>query len=411
MFGLTLVSQAFGTYLLFYYVDVLGLAAGLSALARTLYTAWDVLNDPLVGYLSDRTRTPWGRRRPWLVAGLPFYLIFFVMAFSAPAGLPGGDLFWYLMIVVLLFEGASTVVWTNFSALFPEIFRGLEVRARAAAWKHGAQIIALIVGTAATPLAYEALRFAGMALLYAGVGAALMAPVFATTPEDPRAQDPRPLGIAVAFRYTLRNRPFWIFIAAQGLVQAAFGVLVAGMPFYAKYSLGLDGPGTSALFAWVFASALGSVAWWSRVARTRGGRAAWIGSIGWVALAVLPLGVAHDLWTGLAAGLLVGLGFSGVLVGGELVLAHIIDRDAEASGQRREALHYSVNGLVTRLAVTSQAVAFALLTPLFGYVSGAEPGPNAPAAFQFLMTAIPLAALVAAWLVARRFPWAANDGS
>jgi GPH family glycoside/pentoside/hexuronide:cation symporter len=333
------------------------------------------------------------------------------MAFSAPTGLPEGTIFWYLLTVVLLFETASTAVWTNFSALFPEIFRGLDIRARAAAWKHGAQILALITGTAATPLIYEALGFASMALLYAAVGAVLMAPVFATTPEDPRAQDPRPLGISVALRYTLGNRPFWIFIAAQGLVHAAFGVLVAGMPFYARYTLGLDAAGTSALFAVVFGAGLVSLALWSRVARTRGGKVAWVQAIAAVALAVPPLAAAHELWTGLAVGALVGLAFTGVLVGSEMVLAHIIDRDAEATGQRREALHYSLHGVVVRLSGVAQAVAFALLTPLFGYVSGAEPGPNAPAAFQFLMTAIPFAVLLAAWVVARRFPWTADDGS
>jgi GPH family glycoside/pentoside/hexuronide:cation symporter len=98
-----------------------------------------------------------------------------------------------------------------------------------------------------------------------------------------------------------------------------------------------------------------------------------------------------------------------VLVGSEVVLAHIIDRDAEATGHRREALLYSVSGFVTRLAITSQALGFALLTPLFGYVSGAEPGPAPDAAFRFLMTVLPFTALAAAWAVARRFPWAADD--
>jgi GPH family glycoside/pentoside/hexuronide:cation symporter len=404
MFGLTLISQAFGTYLLFYYVDVLGLAAGLLAVARVVYTVWDVVNDPLTGYLSDRTRTRWGRRRPWLVTGLPFYLVFFVMAFSAPTGLPEGTIFWYLLTVVLLFETASTAVWTNFSALFPEIFRGLDIRARAAAWKHGAQILALIAGGALSPLVFGAVGFAGMAVLYAAVGAVVLGPVFATTQEDPWVQHPKPLGVRVALRYTLGNRPFWIFIAAQGLVHAAFGVLVAGMPFYARYTLGLDAAGTSALFAVVFGAGLVSLALWSRVAASRGGKVAWVQAIVAVALAVPLLAAAHDLWTGLAVGALLGLAFTGVLVGSEMMLAHIIDRDAEATGQRREALHYSLHGVVVRLSGVAQAVAFALLGPLFGYYSGVEPGPAPDDAFRFLMVAIPCAALAVSWLIARRLP-------
>ena len=62
--GLTLVSESFGTYLAFFYLERLGLSAALYALARTVYALWDAVNDPLFGHLSDRTKTPWGRRRP-----------------------------------------------------------------------------------------------------------------------------------------------------------------------------------------------------------------------------------------------------------------------------------------------------------------------------------------------------------
>ena len=60
-------GYAFGGYYLFYYVDVLGLAVALTAIVNVVYAIWDAVNDPLVGYLADNTRTRWGRRRPWLL--------------------------------------------------------------------------------------------------------------------------------------------------------------------------------------------------------------------------------------------------------------------------------------------------------------------------------------------------------
>ena len=74
--GLTSTAQAFSGYYLFFYVDVLGLAVTLAAIVNVVYAIWDAVNDPLVGYLSDNTRTRWGRRRPWLLVGLPFYVVF-----------------------------------------------------------------------------------------------------------------------------------------------------------------------------------------------------------------------------------------------------------------------------------------------------------------------------------------------
>ena len=125
-FGLTSTTQALAGFFLFFYVDVLGLAVALAAVINVIYAIWDALNDPLVGYLSDNTRTRWGRRRPWLLAGLPFYLFFFLLLFAVPEDFRHGNaLFWYALIVVLLFETASTVMLTNYQALFPELFQRL----------------------------------------------------------------------------------------------------------------------------------------------------------------------------------------------------------------------------------------------------------------------------------------------
>jgi len=104
-FGLQAAFKVFAGYYMFFYVDGLGLAIALAAIINVVYALWDAVNDPLVGYLSDNTRTRWGRRKPWQLIALPFYVIFLILVYAVPDAFQGGDrLFWYALVVIFLFE-------------------------------------------------------------------------------------------------------------------------------------------------------------------------------------------------------------------------------------------------------------------------------------------------------------------
>ena len=117
-FGLESAYKVFIGFYIFYYVDVLGLVVALAAVINIVFAIWDAVNDPLVGYLSDNTRTRWGRRRPWLLAGLPFYVILLVLTYAIPEVFRSGQsLFWYALVVFLLssrgsFSVGSEEIWS-----------------------------------------------------------------------------------------------------------------------------------------------------------------------------------------------------------------------------------------------------------------------------------------------------------
>jgi len=401
--GLTLVSESFGTYLAFFYLDKLGLSAAFYALARTVYAFWDAVNDPLFGHLSDRTKTPLGRRRPWLLLGIPLFLLFYLLVFFVPDwARDPGVLPYYFARAIVLYETAATVVWTNYGALFPEMFRTLAERAQAAALKRGTELFGLILGIALAPMVYARVGFFAMALLFALL--ALLAFLFfwGGLEEDPRAESP--LGLLASFRLVLESRAFWVAALAGLLFEFGRTVLQTAMAFYAKYSLGLPEGATTFLFAAVFLVALPSAFLWGRLAQRLGGKRAWRLAHLLMGSSALLLFLAQGLLPALLVGALVGAGFAGVRVTGEVVMAKVIDLDAERTGTRREGAYYSLVGLLGRASGALVGLSFALLTPLFGYVSGENPGPNPGLAFRFLISVVPGVAILLAYLLTAFFP-------
>ena len=315
----------------------------------------------------------------------------------SPAVLP-----YYFALAILLYETLATVVWTNHGALFPEMFRGLRERAEAAALKRGAELLGLILGIALAPMVYARVGFFGMALLFAGLALLAFLYFFPGIREDPRAGSG--LGLWASFRLVLANRAFWVVALVGLLFEFGRMALQTAIPFYAKHALGLGEEATALLFASVLLAALPSVSLWARLAGALGPKRAWLWAIGLLALGALLLLWPRGLLEALPVGVLIGTGFGGVLVLGDVLLAEVIDRDAAATGRRREGVYYSVYGFINRLSGPLQALAFALLTPLFGYVSGENPGPNPEAAFRFLVAVVPGTAILLAYALTALFP-------
>jgi len=401
--GLSSMTTVFNGYFLFYYVDVLGLAVTLASIVNVVYAIWDAVNDPLVGYLSDNTRTRWGRRRPWLLTGLPFYLVFMVLVFSVPGSLQQGDtLFWYLLVMTFLYEAASTVMNTNYEALFPELFGRFQERTRASAYNHGLGMIGELVGFSLTPIIYTQFGFVGMARFFAIGSGILLGSSVIRNSEDPGAQKLPRLSLRSAFREALRDRPFWQFTIVATFVWFTTGVYTLATPFYAKYTLGASPQAPSLIFATVFVVAIATVSLWSRLVRRWGIKRTWLWAIGVMALSAVVLGLAPNLPGAIVGAAIAGIGLGGVKVCREMILATLVDRSRDRSGQRSEGVYYSLNRFVGRLSRVLEALALLTLAVLFGYVSGENPGPHPEHAFRFLISVFPFVCLVLAWLLARK---------
>ncbi|MFZ5825056.1 MAG: MFS transporter [Bacillota bacterium] len=388
-------------YLLFYYTDHLGLAVSMAAIARSINAIWDGVNDPIFGHLSDRTRTRWGRRRPWLFIALPAYVVVTALAWIAPVGASGMALFWIFLATMLIYETIQTICWVNYNSLFPQLFPEQEARLRTNALRKAFGLLSLLGGVALAPLLFKRLGYPGMGLVMSGIALVALIP-FLSGLREPQAPPAHGSSILGDLRKALSNPTYRTFLWVYAFINIASMIFTAGMPFFAKYSLGLDETGTSMLYGTIFLVALPSTAFWAWLGRRMGGPKAWALSILVYTLSCLPGAVVRGLGPGLVGALFSGFGLAGVMVLQDVVLSAIIDEDAERTGEKREGVFFGILSVFGRLSGVLQAGAFALLTPLFGYVSGQNPGSNPELAFRFLMVGIAGSVMFLGWLVARR---------
>ena len=402
--GITVMGETFGAFAYFYYIDFLGLALSLAALARTIYAVWDAVNDPLFSYLSDSTRTRWGRRRPWLLISVPFCALSFVLIFLVPVSLRGQNLlFWYLLAAILLYETFLTVAGLNYNVLFPELFRALQDRVRAGAFNRGGLIIGLFVGLALTPLVYRQLGFQKMALLYAALASSMLLIATLRHREDPGYQNPVILGLWPIFREILKGRAFWLYALTLTIFAFAVNLFPFAIPFYSKYTLGAEEGTTVLIFGASLAAALGSVPVWVRLYRRWGTATIFLRSMGVIVIASICLGLAPEPVTAILATCIYGIGWGGCQVCFDVIRADLVDRHYNLTGQRSEAVYFSLLGFGIHLSGVLQGAAMFAVGMLFGYISGEHPGPQPDLAFRFLIGVVPVIGLLLSMYFARQF--------
>ena len=361
MFGTSIPINMLKTYAAIFYVGGLGLTTSQFALILFVYTFIDALDNPIYGYLSDRTRTRWGRRRPWLVIGTPLLVLFFVAFFSTPAGLQDNALLAYAMLFYILAGTLDFVINANYGALFPELFQGDTYRASTNALRQAFQLVAMIISIALTPLVTEAIGYQATAILYGLLGGVVILYMTFTSHETKTMEDEPKPDLLGSLKDLFANRKFWIAGFANAFYSAAMSLVLAAMPFYVLYTLELSSGQSSLLFAAVLLIAIGCVAVWAWLVRRYSLMPVWRAALAALACAFVPLYFAGSLPAAVVASAIVGFGFAGVITTMDLIGAKIMDEDRQMHNVRREGIISNALGFMNRLTGCSPAPHFYLL--------------------------------------------------
>ncbi len=418
--GPAVATAIMSFFLLYFLTDVARISAAAAGLILLLNKIWDSINDPLVGMISDRVHTRWGRRRPWFLFGaIPFGLTFFLLFLVPPLGDSGK--FVYYLVVSLLLDTAFTVVNVPYTALTAELTRDYDERTSLNQYRFAFSIGSGLIAAVAHPIIVNAVQpgaglqtaYAVSALVWAVVATAPFFFAFWGTYERHTAEEEAPMPFAQALRFTFANRAFryvtGIYLASWLVVQTVSTIVV----YYLTYWLRQPDLTPLVILA-VQGSALIWLFIWTRVSRRVGKKGVYFRGMGfWIAVSFALFAVQPDwpAWIIIALGALAGVGVATAYLVPWAMLPDVIELDELQTGRRREGAFYGFFVLLQKLGL---AVGLFLVSQVLAWAGYITPPPNAATpivqpdsallAIRWMIGPVPaIVLLIGMWLV-WRFP-------
>ena len=399
-------------HLLIFFTDTLGLSPGLAGTALAVARLWDAVTDPLMGMISDRTRTRWGRRRPYLLAGAPLLLAGTAVLFVDPGLRTSGGLFAWAVIVYSLANTAYTVAFIPYNSLTPDLAPGSDQRTVLTGYRMAFAVIGTLIGAAGFPALVAALGPGAPGYVRAGLvtGAIVCAGLLVTfvmVREPPRPAAPR--GTAgIDLRPVLRalgNRAFLLVLIPWTLHMAGISLVSLMVAYYFKYVHGDEGLSAIALGV-LLVAVLASIALWVLAGKRLEKRTCYNLGMVWFCLCLLAAATfgQHSVPFTLVVIGLAGIGLATNYVFPWSMLPDAIDAGTAASGRRDEGVYY---GLWTLLQKGGQALAPLIAghtMDVTGYVANATQTPAALTGIRLLVGPFPAVFFAAAVAVLTAYP-------
>lgn len=396
--GITATLLVFS--LLIFLTNVAGLNPGLAGTVLLIGKISDAINDPIIGVLSDRTKSRWGRRHSWMLFGsIPFGLFFvlqwIVPHFSANAEINQWGLFIYYTLIAVFFNIAFTAVNLPYTALTPELTQDYNERTSLNSFRFafsiGGSILALVLGI----LISQWVENPSQQYFVIGLGCAILSvlPIYWCvwgTEERYTAEIPEAMPVLEQVKIALSNRPFLFVIGIYMCSWLAFQLTAAIIPYYVTSWMKQDAYFQVALLVQVVAIVMLFV--WSNVSERIGKRMVYfMGMSLWI--------IAQSGLFFLQPGQIVGLYLLSMMAGVGVATAYlipwsmlpdVIELDELKTGERREGIFYAFMVLLQKMGLALGLFVVGIALENTGFISS-TPGQALPVQPDSALLAIRIA--------------------
>ncbi len=411
--GFSLSTTILGAFFAIFLTDVVGIRPGIAAIAIFIGRSWDYVNDPLFGHLSDRTRTRWGRRRPFLLFGTLPLAITFTMLWWRPPWEGTIALAAYYAVAYILFEAANTLLYMPYFALTPELTSDYDERTSLTTYRMFfsilgslvAFIIPLMMVGSFTP--ENADRVVTMGLTFGIVSALPMLLVFFGTRERQDYMEQAKPTLRKSIGSALKNRPFLFGLAIFLATWISVDILQSSLLFFIKYVIQRESQ-NDVIMATIFVIAIFALPIWDYVSRRWSKRWAYIWGIAFwavVQLVLITLNPSTSLGAILFLCALAGIGVAAAHVLPWAILPDAIEWDEYQTGERHEGMFYSLTTLTKKVATSIALPLVLVLLEATGYQPNvAQQEPNALLGIRVAIGPIPAVLLAVGIVFAFKYP-------
>ena len=376
--GGNLFFTIMGFYLLHYLTDSFGLAAAAAGTAVALGKVWDAVTDPAVGYLSDRTRTRWGRRRPYMAVGAVFLFVFMILMFTDPGITSDAGKFIWALVIYCLLNTAYTLVNIPYGSLTPELTGDFDERTTLNGYRMSFAVVGTLVGAGAVLPLVAAFggEPSGWAVTAAVMGAVMALATFITVfviREQLGAPLAERVRIIQSYLEVLRQKPFLTVLIPYAFHMTGIAIIQASLIYFFRYIYEAEDLFVLALLC-LLVACLVFIPIWVRISRAVGKKLAYNMGMALFAAAVIVfffVGTALPVWFAFVVFAIAGIGYSTNYVMPWSLVPDAVEYDFAENGRRREGVFYGMWTFVSKLGSAFGLGLTGWILALFGYI---EPG-------------------------------------
>jgi len=349
------INTAFNIWVFYYYFTVVGLDIRWYVLAAVIWTLWNAFNDPFIGYLSDRTNTRWGRRKPFIMIGTIPILILEIILWLPPTN-NQFTIFIYLLIMLICYDTFYTMIALPFDSLFPELYTSVKERSEVNTIK---QLLAVLGLLAAALVPGFIVDSDAMSYVINGIVTSIIVGVSLIIALKWGVKERREFKMDYqqsfkffeGLKYTLKNKGFVLYTIIFFLYEYIILLLATIVQIFGKEVLNATEFQTSIIMGIMYLMGAISVVLWRWLDIKIGSRKGLAISVIAYFLASLPLMFISVYEIAVIIAIFMGIGFGGMIYYIYLIIADVIDEDELKTGTRHEGAFFGITNFFMRLSM------------------------------------------------------------